>query len=116
MKLKPKMSLTEADLAEAEITRMFGMVGASLRNTFRKFWYKQDGKPRNKAELQAEADKLGTFAADGMTYHGVFQAALYQISPWSAENPDGWKPLTPTHDYTKNADGTITIGDPIQVA
>ena len=117
MNLKPKVTLTEQDKADAEITRVFGLVAGSLRRSFRDFWFGKDGKPCKKAELQAKADLLGNKAADGMTYHGIFQAALYQISPYDAvTNPDGWQPLVPTHDYTKNADGTITIGDPIQVA
>lgn len=111
--LKPKLKLTEAEKAEMEITRIFGMVGGSLKKTFREFWFKPDGTARNKAELQAEADKLGDKAADGMTFHGIFQTALYQVSPWSPENPDGWSPLQPTHEFTKNSDGTITIGDPV---
>ena len=113
MNLKPKMTMSEIDKAEASISRVFGFVGAELKKSFRDFWYKPNGQPCSKAELQAKADALGNKAADGMTYHSIFQTALYQISPWSPENPDGWSPLQPTHEFTKNSDGTITIGDPV---
>ena len=113
MNLKPKLTLSEVDKAEMEISRVFGMVGGSLKKTFQEFWYKTNGLPCTKAELQAKADKLGNKAADGMTFHSIFQTALYQISPYHpVDNPDGWKPLVPTHEFTKNPDGTITIGEP----
>lgn len=112
LKLKPKLIPSEREKAEAEVTRVFALVGGSLKKTFNDFWYRKDGTLRPQAEVQAMADALGDYGVNSMEHHAALQTALYTISPYHAvDNPEGWKPLVPPYQYTKNQDGTITIGD-----
>jgi hypothetical protein len=74
----------------------------AAKRTFELFWH-ADGKTP-----QEVADDLGTGAALGFVVHAKLQELIYTLD-------NSWVPLMPTHVYTPNPDGSVTIGEIIPV-
>lgn len=103
-----------AVIAKEESKKIFSFLSISCKKSFDDFWFKlvQGQKVlKTQAELQAQCDDMGVLASEVMTQHAALQAFLYGLAPYNAQTGKGWMPLIPPYDFTKNQDGTVTIGD-----
>ena len=113
---KPDNFATKADQMAKQI---FAVCSQNAARSFDEFWFDRPNQQthqktvKSKSVLQAQCDEMGTDAAAVMTQHAALQGFLWGLRPYSEQDPIGWKVLNPPYMFTKNQDGTVTIGDPI---
>lgn len=89
---------TKLDLIQDENTRLLQIMKTSAKRSFDIFWHSKDKTPQEIAAM------LGPDGAKAMELHGKLQELIYATDPT-------WVPLVPPKAYTKNQDGTLTIGE-----
>lgn len=102
-----------AVIAKEESKRIFAFLSLSCKKSFDDFWYKTTNGQKvvkTQAEVQTQCDEMGTLAAEVMTQHAALQAFLYGLAPYNAQTGKGWIPLEPPYEFTKNQNGTVTVG------
>lgn len=92
---------TILDKIKRSNTMCLSAMKTSAREVFDLMW-NSDGKTP-----QEVCDLLGNEAVKGFDAHAALQGLIFSIDPT-------WVPLVPQYEYTKNEDGTVTIGNLIE--
>lgn len=93
----PPVKRTALDLIQAENTWLLNAMKQTAQRVFDLTWHNDESTP------QQVCDLIGVDASKGFEAHYKLQELIMLIDP-------AWQPLTPTHDYVSNPDGTVTIG------
>ena len=90
--------ITALDEIKMQNTMCLQVMKATAKNVFEIMWNNPTLTP------QQICDQMGTNATLAFEAHSKLQELIYLIDP-------SWEPLVPPFEYTKNQNGTITIGN-----
>lgn len=90
--------MTTLDRIAVSNSQCLAQMKRTVTETYELLWGTKGQTP------QQVCDLMGNQSALGFTLHGKLQEMIYALDPT-------WVPLLPTHEYVKNADGTVTIGE-----
>ena len=90
-------SPTVLNALQVQNTMCLQVMKSTAKNVFEIVWHNGSLTP------QQVCDAMGVDAVKGFDAHSALQELIYAIDP-------SWVPLEPAYNYTKNANGTVTIG------
>jgi hypothetical protein len=102
---------TQTDKSQADNSglRLIQVMKTECKRQFELAWKKRaNGQIVDKtvAEAQAFFNSYGDKAVLAFNLHAKLQEIIYMTD-------NTWIPLVPPHEYVKNEDGTVTIGEPV---